>query len=636
MYTLLSLNLAGAAVAFTPEAYPAQSKGLLQTERNHSLPELLLHQDAIATMDSILSESYRADTAGLLIITSFVLAAAAAAIYFLVPGVWPLKEEFEQSKEMEAEASESGAEATAEAAMQDFESLAKTLAQSLAQKIGPKLAKGQAVRNILESRLYQFPDKAKTFLRNELNSAAGAVMQAVEAEEAMILLDLDNALSLNFPPISMLLAGLVSPTLLNLSYSALHLQNVMVVLPMLLLCGWASYEDYSISCSIPTMTFWVKAQFAFAIFLGVCNGMVARKITAGKQAKTERLQKRIKEAQRGEVGHVSGMRELFVCNSVLIQEALLLEDEVKASFWFNASGIATVLWLVLMLWTFVLVFGWTFVPGMTAFDQAASNRPNFCGAWASVLVARVAAILDIFFLVINLLTVVNWLATSLVKSDSFVQSVLEKARGIDRNGLGFPVAELLVKALLLRGRSETLGAKLSIAEADKSALEKEKDQLEAELAKLNAQIAARRVEVEAIQAQADAAKASGVLDPMGFQTGVKALEAADVEALGEKWKEQGHKAVEDAQARAAAVTQKTTEELDRLLSRFMELVQQVQDSEAFQSASSQLQSATEQGMATASSALAQASSQANAALQQGMTTASQAAAQARDAMEQRG
>lgn len=122
---------------------------------------------------------------------------------------------------------------------------------------------------------------------------------------------------------------------------------------------------------------------------------------------------------------------------------------------------------------------------------------------------------------------------------------------------------------------------------------------------------------------------------MGFQTGVKALEAADVEALGEKWKEQGHKAVEDAQARAAAVTQKTTEELDRLLSRFMELVQQVQDSEAFQSASSQLQSATEQGMATASSALAQASSQANAALQQGMTTASQAAAQARDAMEQR-
>jgi len=622
MYTLLYVNLAAVA-AYMPQASPTRGLGLLQTERNHSLQSLSLQQESafLEAMESLQSESYRHATASLLVVTSFILASSALLIYFFVPGMRMLPETTQEGKDESKETLE--ADATA-AAMEDFESLAKTLAQSLAQKIGPKLAKGQAVRNILESRLYQFPDKAKTFLRNELNSAAGAVMQAVEAEEAMILLDLDNALSLNFPPVSMLLAGLVSPTLLNLSYSALHLQNIMVVLPMLLLCGWASYEDWNSSCSIPTMIFWLKAQFAFAIFLGICNGMVAYKISAGKKAldvKTEKLQKRIKEAQRGEVGHVTGMRELFVCNSVLIQEALLLEDEVKASFWFNASGIATVFWLVLMLWTFVLVFGWTFVPGVTAFDQAASDRPNFCAAWASVFVARIAALLDIFFLVINVLMVTNWLATSLVKSEGFVKSVLKKARDVDRNGLGFPVAELLVKALLLRGRSETLGAKLSIAEADKSELEQEKGKLEAEVAKLQAQIATRQAEVEALQAQADAAKATGVSDPMGFETNVQALESADVEALGTKWKEQGQKAVEDAQARAAEVTQKTTEELDRLLARFMELVQQVQGSEAFQSASAQLQSATEQGMASASQAMAEVSAQANAGLQQGITAA---------------
>jgi len=474
MYTLLYLNLAAVA-AYMPQApTPTRGLGLLQTERNHSLEKSLsLQQESafLEAMESLQSESYRHATASLLVVTSFILASAALVIYFFVPGMRMMPEKTQEGMDESKETAE--ADATA-AAMEDFESLAKTLAQSLAQKIGPKLAKGQAVRNILESRLYQFPDKAKTFLRNELNSAAGAVMQAVEAEEAMILLDLDNALSLNFPPVSMLLAGLVSPTLLNLSYSALHLQNIMVVFPMLLLCGWASYEDWNSSCSIPTMIFWLKAQFAFAIFLGICNGMVAYKISTGKKAldvKTEKLQKRIKEAQRGEVGHVTGIRELFVCNSVLIQEALLLEDEVKASFWFNASGIATVFWLVLMLWTFVLVFGWTFVPGVTAFDQASSDRPNFCAAWASVFVARVAALLDIFFLVINVLTVTNWLATSLVKSEGFVKSVLKKARDVDRNGLGFPVAELLVKALLLRGRSETLGAKLSLAEADKSELE---------------------------------------------------------------------------------------------------------------------------------------------------------------------
>ena len=624
MYTLLYLNLAAVA-AYMPQApTPTRGLGLLQTERNHSLEKSLsLQQESafLEAMESLQSESYRHATASLLVVTSFILASAALVIYFFVPGMRMMPEKTQEGMDESKETAE--ADATA-AAMEDFESLAKTLAQSLAQKIGPKLAKGQAVRNILESRLYQFPDKAKTFLRNELNSAAGAVMQAVEAEEAMILLDLDNALSLNFPPVSMLLAGLVSPTLLNLSYSALHLQNIMVVFPMLLLCGWASYEDWNSSCSIPTMIFWLKAQFAFAIFLGICNGMVAYKISTGKKAldvKTEKLQKRIKEAQRGEVGHVTGIRELFVCNSVLIQEALLLEDEVKASFWFNASGIATVFWLVLMLWTFVLVFGWTFVPGVTAFDQASSDSPNFCAAWASVFVARIAALLDIFFLVINVLTVTNWLATSLVKSEGFVKSVLKKARDVDRNGLGFPVAELLVKALLLRGRSETLGAKLSLAEADKSELEQEKGKLEAEVANLQAQIATRQAEVEALQAQADAAKATGVSDPMGFETNVQALESADVEALGTKWKEQGQKAAEDAQARAAEVTQKTTEELDRLLARFMELVQQVQGSEAFQSASAQLQSATEQGMASASQAMAEVSAQANAGLQQGITAA---------------
>eukprot|EP00434_Breviolum_minutum_P019534 symbB.v1.2.017232.t1/scaffold1342.1/size124297/5 len=169
--------------------------------------------------------------------------------------------------------------------------------------------------------------------------------------------------------------------------------------------------------------------------------------------------------------------------------------------------------------------------------------------------------------------------------------------------------------------SETLGAKLSLAEADKSELEQEKGKLEAEVAKLQAQIATRQAEVEALQAQADAAKATGVSDPMGFETNVQALESADVEALGTKWKEQGQKAAEDAQARAAEVTQKTTEELDRLLARFMELVQQVQGSEVFQSASAQLQSATEQGMASASQAMAEVSAQANAGLQQGITAA---------------
>lgn len=632
------------------KAAPARGKGLLQTtrgERNHSQPFI----EATFLMEKVVGMGTgTASTSVWLMVFGLGFAATCFALYTWLPSkskgtAEQLVVDGKSEEAQEAPVPEVLGEALqqGEAAMQDFESLAKTLAQSVAQRIGPKLAKGQAVRGILESRLYQFPDKAKTFLLNELNSTAGAVMRAIEAEEAMILLDLDKALSSNFPPMSVLLAGLISPTLLNISMSALRMQNTLVVLPVLVLCGWAMWQDYGAECSIPTMTMWVKVQVLMALVLGVSNGMVALKISQGKKAldvKTERLQRRIKEAQSSGNPGVGQLRELFVCNSVLIQEALLLEDEVKASIWFNASGVASVLWLGMTLWTWVLVFGWTFVPGITAFDKAAQHNANYCGAWATVLAVRITAILAVLFLIVNILTVLNWLATVLVASDAFAQSMLKKAREIDRQALGFPVAQLLVKAMLLRGRSETLGAKLSLAESHKAALEKEKLELQSQLNSLETQISARVAEVEAIRARVADAAATGASDPMGFEAGARALEAADVEELAASWKEHGQKAVDESQARAAAVKQHTTEELDRLVQRFMELVQQVQDSEAYQSTALNLQSAAEQGMASASQAMAQATAAAEgfqeraastnvrSLVEQGMASASEAAAQA--------
>ena len=56
----------------------------------------------------------------------------------------------------------------------------------------------------------------------------------------------------------------------------------------------------------------------------------------------------------------------------------------------------------------------------------------------------------------------NWLATRLVSSDGFVKAILKQARAVDKKGMGFPVAELLAKALLLRGRGGALlASKLS-------------------------------------------------------------------------------------------------------------------------------------------------------------------------------
>jgi len=120
----------------------------------------------------------------------------------------------------------------------------------------------------------------------------------------------------------------------------------------------------------------------------------------------EGMQARIQAAKSSSNMGTAEFRELFVCNCVLVEEALLLEDTIKASFWFNAVGAGTTAMLLTTVWTCVLVVGWTFVPGMIAFSSASSAAPNYCGAWASVLTARIECCLAVLFLIVNLITVV--------------------------------------------------------------------------------------------------------------------------------------------------------------------------------------------------------------------------------------
>eukprot|EP00930_Biecheleria_cincta_P102979 TRINITY_DN94856_c0_g1_i1.p1 TRINITY_DN94856_c0_g1~~TRINITY_DN94856_c0_g1_i1.p1 ORF type:complete len:706 (-),score=166.08 TRINITY_DN94856_c0_g1_i1:49-2166(-) len=525
----------------------------------------------------------------------------------------------------------------------DMESLLTTMGQSIVQKVGPKLAKGQAVRSILESRLYEFPEKAKSLLLNELNSTAGAVRKAWEQEEAMMVLELDKAISTSFPPISVVVAGLVSPTMLSFSYSALTTQLFVVILPVFVMCAYALWEDHGKPCSIPTMSLWTEAQFGIALFLGVANGMVAWKIMRGKKAldaKTRRMQVRIEAVrQRSAQGMgASDFKELVVCNSVLIEEALLLEDEVKASPWFNAVGVGTVVWLLTMLWTFVVVIGWTFVPGQVAFDDSAKNSNTYCGAWASVLTARVSCVLAVLFIVVNFFTVINWLCTKLLYSEGFSASILETAKAIDKGGLGFPVAEVLVKALLLRSASETARSKLSVALVDQGSLEQERAELRKELAALDAKISERSQEVEAIEKKAADAAAGGVSQPYGFEANIAALESADITAMGSQWKELGRQAAKAAEAKASGEVKTSTDELEKLMQKFTDLASSLQESEAFQAMATRAQAAAEAGMEQATAAAEQLQdaapgivAKAKAAAEAGMAQATAAAEQLQDA-----
>jgi len=529
---------------------------------------------------------------------------ASGAYYFLHPSSSKAEEPKESASAEAASSSSADVKSPSSGeASADFEALLKTGLKVAAQKFGPKLSKAHSVKSIVESKLWGFPVKAKALLVDELAGALGTFLSAVEAEEAMLLLDMDKAVSANFPPMATLLAGILSPSLLGLAMAVAMAQLYIVIIPVLALSSWALWEDYDAVCSIPTMLLWTKAQLGIGVFLGIANAVLAHKIGAGKRAlhaKTETMQARLAAVQaRGtkELG-ADELRELFVCNSVLVEEALRLEDEVKGSVWHHAVGVGTAAWLLMIVWTFVLVFGWTFVPGLVAFSEEAKANLNYCGAWASVLTARLTCVLSLLFLVVNLLVLAHWLCTLMVRSQSFASAVLQKARDIDSRGIGLPVAELCAKAFLLRGSSDTYGAQLAVANAEKAHLEAERTELAKRIAQLDGDIDASASAVKNLQADVgeDEAAATTAL--------ASALERAE---------EVGEKSLAEAQREAAELAAVGYEELTQLLERFMGLAEQLQDSGAYKAAIAKAQDLAQTDLQTAAREAAQ---QAGAAAEQ--------------------
>merc|ERR1719456_1555788 len=241
----------------------------------------------------------------------------------------PKEVEEEGSGEKEAEAEvveEVSQEPEAESKSGDAGKLLQVLAQKVAQEVGPKLSKGGAIRNCLEARATSFQDKAKNLLMNELNSTAGDVLREMEAPEAMLLLDWNASVEANFPPSSILIAGALSPLCMKLmSYHHL-LQMVTVGLPVLALCIAAIIVDWSAPCpSIPTIFAWVYTQTALAACLVIGHGILLIKITVGKN----QLAAKAQEIMEKNKGAVSGMRDQFISQTILLQEALLIENGIR-------------------------------------------------------------------------------------------------------------------------------------------------------------------------------------------------------------------------------------------------------------------------------------------------------------------
>lgn len=402
------------------------------------------------------------------------------------------------------------ADDAADAEAIDYEAALRTAAQTAAQIIGPKVAKGQAIKTIVEGRIQSLTRETKSFVLDELKATAGELLTTLDAPEAMLLLDPAKATEGNFPSAPAILAGFFSPVVLALTAVNHILQALLHFLPIVCLCIASLIIDQGQPCGIPTMWEWLYAHVVVGAILFLCHLCQVVKVIVSQKALTEEVRATSTQmqalAEKVKKGEVDQIRPMFLQTCAMVQKALLQEDSVRRSFFAKCVGFFTFIWIGLTIWTFVLVLGWTMVPGTIAFHHSAHEAAgdDFCGAWFTVLTARLCCITGVIWLMINIGTVSQWFADSAKFSPAFADAILGEAKKIDDQAGGIPVVQTLVKAFVLRGSSETLELQISTAEVERSKLDAEARALETEKAAIERQIASVDAERSQFVAAVDA------------------------------------------------------------------------------------------------------------------------------------
>lgn len=505
----------------------------------------------------------------------------------------------------------------------NLERFLKLLAKRAAQQVGPKLSKAHKVKSVLETRMSGLRTKVAGFLLDEVYGVVAKVLREVEAEEAMLIFDPAAAAAANLPPASILLAGLLSPIVLSVSL-VIHLSQVLLVLiPVLAMCGWALYVDKDTlgKCAVPTLSVWIYWQGGVSLVLLVSHLATTVQIQLGKisiKEKMDSMQDRVVEALSDGELTIMEIRELFLVSAILLEHALVVEDGLRRSIWRTIIGYGTIAWMGMTLWTFVLVLGWTFVPGVVAFHPSAAKvaGDQFCGAWATVFTARLSCVLSLLFLMFNLGSVIQWISDNLVTSEAYSAVVIGQAKKFDDSTGGFPVAQTLVKAFLLRGNGDSIKDQIAQSYNRKYALQQQQKELIGRIDTLQQRIEGHKAEAILLK------RAQGI-------------EEDDLDAMGEKMLISGSAAAENAADQAKAIEKKTKEELQVMYEKLREAAARVQQSEVVRSALAQAKEIQEVGVEGNLQRASQAASSGLAAAQdaaaEGLAVAQDSAAVAQGA-----
>eukprot|EP00913_Durusdinium_trenchii_P002854 g2642.t1 len=326
------------------------------------------------------------------------------------------------------------------------------------------IEQGVQVASILSDKVSSLTTKAKALVMTELTDT-----------EFMVLLDEDAALAANMPPISVLLAGLLVPVNLNLNIACHLLQVVLVLVPVLCVAAYSEYADQDHPCaSIPGLRLWARSVGVLASLVALARlAQVAQCMMAKAQIGWKHEEMKVKLAKATSQPSHTGLEELkqlFIFHAGTLQHALACEARTRANIFSHIVGFGTLLWLLTTFWNLWLYFGYLFVPGVVAFHPAAAGEPSYCAAWVTACAAKLSILLALLFFFGNVMTVFCWISETSLSMDSIAEKIVSQAKAFDQLSLGLPVAQLLVKAVLLRGSTDVLCSRLAAQMREKDSL----------------------------------------------------------------------------------------------------------------------------------------------------------------------
>jgi len=363
-----------------------------------------------------------------------------------------------------------------------------------------------------------------------------------------------------------------------------HLAQALAhFLPIICLLVAALVIDNGQSCpGIPSLTAWLYAHLIVSGLLFFSHMGQLVKIAASKaslqselQQKADHIKLLAKEVQNGDVVKI---RDMFIETTVLVQRALQKEDAIRRSCWAGLIGFLTFVWLVLSIWTLVIVL-MTIYPGSVSFHRSsqAAAGPAFCGCWMTVLAARLVCIIGVFFLLINIGVISAFFADRAKYDPSFCEAVLAEARKIDMQAGGIPVVQTLVKAFVLRGTTDTLELQVATSQLELHAAQQAASALQSEYSAVESELAS-----EVIMSRSLEAKKQALNLPDRTFTSVKPsksreLTVGDVEAdAGPTLKDSAMSAAQQAYEAAMKQYELTQKALDDLIEQTSDMKEKME------------------------------------------------------------